>query len=105
MYAYPSPAGGLTIANGVDLHQLTFTGNTWNDGHVVLAGSGTANLNAGTGLSLSATAGFVQLPFTAGIPTGAPSGNTNCAVDTTNGYLNCYYGAAWHKIAFAAGAG
>lgn len=61
--------------------------------------------NTGSALPLSATSGFEQPPFTAGIPTGAPTGNTNCAIDTTNGYLNCYYGGAWHKIAFSAGPG
>jgi hypothetical protein len=57
-------------------------------------------------LSLSATTGFLDPPTTAGIPTGAPgSGLANCAIDTTNGYLNCYFGGSWHKIQFAAGAG
>lgn len=74
------------------------------DGSLSTLFTGGVNINAVTGLSLTATAGFVALPFTAGIPTGAPTLNTNCAIDTTNGYLNCYYGAAWHSIAFASGA-
>jgi hypothetical protein len=31
---------GFTVANGIDLHKGTFTGNAYNDGHVVLTGSG-----------------------------------------------------------------
>ena len=62
-----------------------------------------------TALGLAATAGYFGFPTAAGITTGVPTfagtGSANCVVDTTNGYLNCYYGAAWHKIAFAAGAG
>jgi hypothetical protein len=64
------------------------------------------NINGTTAISLSATTGFVNFPATNGIPTGTPATNLNsCAIDITNGYLNCYYGGAWHKIAFAAGAG
>ena len=66
---------------------------------------GGVSLNAVSALSLGANAGFVALPNMAGIPTGAPSLSTNCAIDTTNGYLNCYYAGAWHKIAFSNGAG
>lgn len=31
---------GFTVANGVDWHLGTFTGNTWNDGHIRLTGTG-----------------------------------------------------------------
>jgi len=89
---------------------LTVTGtNTPSTSAANFAGSltvnSTLNANSTTNLSLSTTSGFIQLPYQNGVPTGAPSGNTNCAIDISNGYLNCYYGSAWHKIAFSAGAG
>jgi hypothetical protein len=30
----------FTVSNGIDWHLGTFTGNTWNDGHTILTGSG-----------------------------------------------------------------
>ncbi len=71
----------------------------------------------GTGVfqsSLSVTGGFAYLPFTnsssgaGGIPTGTPANaalGPACVVNTVTGYLDCYWGAAWHKIAFSTGAG
>ena len=70
-----------------------------------LNSTGNTSLNAASALSLTATTGFVALPYTSGVPTGVPTQSNNCAIDTTNGYLNCYWSGAWHKIAFAAGAG
>ena len=66
---------------------------------------GQVNLNSATPLGLTATTGFVGLPYTSGIPTGAPAAAINCAIDVTNSYLNCYYSGGWHKIAFTSGAG
>ena len=67
--------------------------------------NGNISLGTGSAVTTSSNTGFLNIPSTAGSPTGTPGQTTNCAIDTTNGYLNCYYGAAWHKIAFAAGAG
>ncbi len=110
IFAQPPTLGSVgenvfNATNGIDFSLVTFTGNSWNDGHVAFNAAGAANLNAGTALPLSATDGFVSLPFTAGIPTGAPTTNDSCAIDITNGYINCYYSGTWHKIAFTNGAG
>ncbi len=66
---------------------------------------GQVNLNTSSALGLTASTGFVGLPYTAGIPSGAPAASMNCAIDTSNAYLNCYWAGGWHKIAFSGGAG
>jgi hypothetical protein len=104
--------GQILAFDGANKHEL-FVQNTsgplfYNVSNVDLfsiSDAGGIILNAFAPLSNSATDGFVGLPYTAGVPTGAPSGNTNCEIDVTNGYLNCYYSSAWHKIAFSSGAG
>ena len=61
-----------------------------------------------TGLGAAATSGFTHpFAFTSSIPTGVPANTTTppCVVNTATGNINCYYGAAWHHIAFSAGAG
>lgn len=43
-----SGISGLAAANGVDFSSMTFSGNSWNDGHVTISGAGvvkTAKLN------------------------------------------------------------
>ena len=73
----------------------------------VTVGNSTAaiNLNNSAGLAANATTGFVGLPYQNGAPTGAPTAPTACAIDYANGYLNCYFAGAWHKIAFSGGSG
>lgn len=54
-------------------------------------------------MATNATAGFLQVPSCAGAPTGVPdpiqSGQVPLIIDTTNGRLYAYYGAAWHLVA------
>jgi hypothetical protein len=95
----------MPALDGINFSLVTFSDCSFKDAYSCFYGNGSVSLNAGSVLSLSATNGFVALPFTAGVPTGAPTLNTACAIDTTNGYLNCYYGGAWHKVAFSSGAG
>lgn len=38
--AQGASGSGFTVSNGIDWHLGTFTGNTWNDGHTILTGSG-----------------------------------------------------------------
>ena len=40
IYGEAAGGAGFTVANGVDWHLGTFTGNTWNDGHFQLTGGG-----------------------------------------------------------------
>ena len=58
-------------------------------------------------LATNATTGFLGIPSSAGAPTGTPANAaiaSLCEVDSTNGGLACYYGSAWHHLAFVAGA-
>lgn len=53
-------------------------------------------------LATNATSGFLYLPSSAGAPTGVPTAYTGripMEVDTTNGRVYFYYGAAWHYVA------
>ena len=105
IYTYPA-ASGLAIANGIDIHNNTFTGNTWNDGHIVLTGAGDALMNSATPLATTATAGFLHLPNTTAAPTGTPTNTTpGCEWNTGTHTLNCYDGTSWYHFAGTAGAG
>ena len=53
-------------------------------------------------LATNATNGFFYAPSSAGSPTGVPTaytGRVPIEIDTTNGRLYAYYGAAWHYVA------
>lgn len=64
----------------------------------------------GGALAVGVATGFTH-PFIAinGTPTGNPTFTTGypaaCAINQVGGYLDCYWGGAWHKIAFSGGAG
>lgn len=135
MMISPYGVGNTTCASGSDFALFATsaeasavdcpaagTSHYWNFGNIMVWSSasttvaqylgtfsGDFQVAGGAAIATSATYGFLGLPVSAGIPTGAPtyagSGVANCEVDSTNGYLNCYYASAWHKIAFAAGAG
>ena len=97
---------GLDTAAGTLNVQLTDSGATQ---RFAVYNGGDVMANSGAALATNATTGFFGLPTQAGIASGTPTntnaGNALCVVDTTNGYLNCYYGGSWHKILFLAGAG
>ncbi len=52
--------------------------------------------------AVSATVGFLQVPRMVGAPSGVPAaiiaGMAPIAVDSTNGRVWAYYGAAWHGL-------
>jgi len=53
-------------------------------------------------LATNATNGFFYAPSSAGSPSGVPTaytGRVPIEIDTTNGRLYAYYGAAWHYVA------
>jgi hypothetical protein len=55
---------GLTVTNGIDFGSgMTFTGNTWNDGHIIFTGSGGIRVNGSSGVSCSGspTSGFLSV--------------------------------------------
>ena len=96
-----------TVANGVDIHDVSFTGNAWNDGHVSFTGNGDALMNSASALATTATTGFLHLPNMAGAPTGTPgtiSGDA-CVINTATFTLNCYIGSGWYHTTLTAGAG
>lgn len=56
----------------------------------------------------NATSGFMYVPSPAGEPTGTPANaaaGTAVVIDSTNGFLDAYYGSAWHNVAFSPGTG
>lgn len=76
---------GFTVTNGIDWHLGTFTGDSWNDGHVQLTGTGhiavstaapslTAGSGCGAGATLDATASDLAGTVTPG------SGATTCTI-------------------------
>jgi hypothetical protein len=81
-----------------------------NGGNVSLAGGagggtgakGNVAVDNGGAISTSAVGGFFCIPTCAGAPTGTPanvpSGAAPLVIDTTNGRLYAYYGAAWHQV-------
>lgn len=96
----------FTVANGIDWHLGTFTGNSWNDGHIMLTGAGDALLDSASTLATAATAGFVHLPHTTAAPTGTPTNTTGpaCEWNTTSHSLNCYDGTGWFHVTATSGA-
>ena len=99
-------SGTMLVANGINWSGVTFSGNSWNDGHVSFSGAGDVLLNSASVLSTNATAGFVHLPHTSAAPTGTPSNTTpGCEWNTTTHVLNCYDGSAWYHFTGTSGAG
>lgn len=106
--------GGTTVESWTgSSYANTISGDT--SGNVTVGGSGNVNigspsgsinLDSGTNLPTTATGGMVALPWMEGVPTGTPptSTKTACVIDVTNGYLNCYFGLAWHSMPFTGGA-
>jgi hypothetical protein len=106
IYGQGFQGAAWTVANGIDWHIGTFTGNSWNDGHVSFSGAGDVLLNSASALATNATAGFVHLPHTTAAPTGTPANTTpGCEWNTATHVLNCYDGSAWYHFTGAAGAG
>jgi hypothetical protein len=73
MYSFGVEINTMTVANGIDLHNLTITGNSWYDGKVTIAGSGTIS-----------TAGFTV--------SGLPTGVTGARAHVTNA-VACTFGS------------
>ena len=95
-----------TVANGVDIHNVSFTGNSWNDGHVSFTGNGDALMNSASALATTATTGFLHLPNMAGAPTGTPSVTSPAiVVNTSTNTLNINIGGSWYHATLTAGAG
>jgi hypothetical protein len=106
IYGQAASGGTWTVANGIDWHLGTFTGNSWNDGHIQMIGSGDLLANSATALATSATAGFLHLPHTTAAPTGTPTNTTpGCEWNTGTHTLNCYDGSSWYHFTGTAGAG
>jgi hypothetical protein len=65
-------------------------------GMYMTAATGTPNLNISLG---GATVGFIDLPTSAGTPTGVPAdvrtGKVSCEVDTTNLKICCFFSGEW----------
>jgi hypothetical protein len=100
-----SSAYSMVANNGIDFSQMTFSGNSWNDGHIVMTGAGDLLANSATALATSATAGFLHLPHTTAAPTGTPTNTTpGCEWNTATHTLNCYDGAAWYHFTGTSGA-
>ena len=100
--------GSFTVANGIDWHLGTASGNWLNfGGNVIITGAGDALLNSPTALATTATAGFVHFPHSAGTPTGTPTNTTGpaCQWNTSSHTLNCYDGAGWYHVTATSGAG
>ena len=51
----------FTTENGIDLHNITFTGNAYNDGHVVITGAGNVGVGTTTPGSLLSIQGVANL--------------------------------------------
>ena len=99
-------SGTMLVANGINWSGVTFSGNSWNDGHVSFSGAGDVLLNSASALATNATAGFVHLPHTTAAPTGTPANTTpGCEWNTATHVLNCYDGSAWYHFTGVAGAG
>ena len=102
--AQGNQGSSFAATNGIDWHLGSFSGNTWNDGHVVISGSGDLLANTASPLSPTSTAGFIHLPTVAGIPSATPQLNSgaSCVIDTTSGsaFLFCFFNSAWHRIEF-----
>lgn len=61
---------GFTVANGVDWHLGTFTGNSWNDGHFKLTGAGELIGSKITDPNTAPGAGAFKLTMEAGTTSG-----------------------------------
>lgn len=96
------PAGAMTIKGNAGLYFMyagTMAEQIISGGDVVIGN--------GTGLTASATAGFLHLPFVGGTPTGTPTtvdGNA-CLMNTSSQAINCYISSSWYHIALISGAG
>lgn len=82
---------------------------TWRaPGIVEVAKSGVDTEIGTNGLVAGSVIGFLGLPSSTAIPIGVPTHaafGPLCEINVTTGNLNCYYGSAWHHIAFSANAG
>ena len=76
--------GGFTVADGVDWHLGTFTGNSWNDGHITMSGAGvlaasqsTLSYTKTTNEATSAAGYFIPFASTSGIAPSSSISGTN----------------------------
>jgi hypothetical protein len=104
IYAQGNQGSSWSAGNGVDWHLGTFSGDSWNDGHIEMTGTGDLLVGSRSSLATTAVHGFLSPPYTSGVPTGSPTLNTACAINVSTSTLNCYFGGAWHSLAFAGGA-
>jgi hypothetical protein len=86
-----SGTGAFNATNGVDWHLVTFSGNTWNDGHVAFTGtghiasSGTAPTLSGCGTSPSLGSGATD---TKGVVTLGSGTVTACTLTFATAYAS-----------------
>lgn len=70
IYGEHAGGTGFTVANGIDWHLGTFTGNSWNDGHFQLTGAGELIGSKITDPNTAPGAGLMKLTMEAGTNAG-----------------------------------
>ena len=99
-------SNAVNATTGIDLSGTTYSGNTFNDGHISFSGIGDALINSGTTLATAATTGFMHIPHTSAAPTGTPTNTTpGCEWNTGSHTMNCYDGSSWYHQTFTSTAG
>jgi hypothetical protein len=90
--------GGAAGANNKSGGNVTFKGGAG----VGTGTQGNVGVDNGAALATTTAGGFLCIPSCAGTPTGTPAnvptGSVPVVLDTTNGRLYAYYGAAWHQV-------
>lgn len=70
IYGEAAGGAGFTVANGVDWHLGTFTGNSWNDGHFAMTGGGQLVMSKITDPNTAPGAGKAQFTLEPGTTSG-----------------------------------
>lgn len=82
IYGEGNGGAAFTVANGVDWHLGTFTGNSWNDGHITFTGTGHV-IVAGTAPAISSCGGQSAADTGSTDTAGAaaiPASTTSCTI-------------------------
>jgi len=66
IYGQGNGGSGFSVANGIDFHLGTFSGNTWNDGKTVLTGAGQMSMTKMTASGTAPGAGKMRFEVVAG---------------------------------------
>lgn len=79
----------FTVANGIDWHLGTFTGNSWNDGHIALTGAGhIASTGTAPALSACGTSPAISGTDTKGAVTVGTGTTTACTITFATAYAS-----------------